>query len=292
MIEDANGRLHPCVARKSAGRMVCGDRVEWMEQPDGTGIVTAVLPRKTLLERCDEQGKPRPMCADVDQLVIVAAVHAPRSSRDRPLSHGRDLIDCYLAAAEILGIEAIIVVNKIDLLPGDFITLDATLEPYRAAGYAVFLTSALTGQGIAESRERLRIRRSVLVGESGVGKSSLIKTLLPDRDIRIGELAAVSGKGRHTTTTTVLFHLPEGGDIIDSPGVREFGLWNVAPRELASGFREFQNIIDCCRYRDCRHLAEPGCAVPAAVAKGVIHPERLDAYRRILRSLLDHSASA
>jgi ribosome biogenesis GTPase len=298
LIEDRGGEPHRCVARKAVGPIVCGDRVGWIMQPDGSGVVTAVRPRDTLIERCDDRGRVRPMCANVDRFLIVGAVRAGASG-ERPLS-GRDLLDCYLAAAEIRGITAVIVVNKIDLLerggasplhengeasPDKMEIVTATMAPYHAAGYPVFYVSAKTGEGLPELRERLCAHRSVLVGESGVGKSSLIKALLPDRDIRIGELAAAGGMGRHTTTATVLFHLPGGGDIMDSPGVREFGLWNLEPSELASGFREFQPRLGSCRYRDCRHLDEPGCAIAAAAAKGLIAQARLDAYRRIFRSL-------
>jgi len=289
LVEDAGGGLHRCTARKSAGRVVCGDRVEW-QAARGGGVVTAVQPRRSLLERCNERGDSRPICANVDQFIIVGAVRGDAGSRERSISSSRDVIDCYLATAEMLGVDAILAVNKIDLLH-DSRPLNSAVSPYQAAGYPVILTSAVSAAGIPDLRTRLAGRRSVLVGESGVGKSSLIKILLPDREVRIGELLAAGGKGRHTTTTTMLFHLPETGDIIDSPGVREFGLWHVAPEVLDTGFREFRRFLGACRYRDCRHLEEPGCAIAAAASGGAINPERLDTYRRILRSLLERGKS-
>jgi ribosome biogenesis GTPase len=291
LVEGPDGALYRCVARQSAGKAVCGDEVDWTPRSDGTGVVSGIRPRRSLFERHGDGVAPRPTCANVDQLIVVSAVRAGETEPERLLSSGRDLIDRYLATAERLGVTAVLAVNKADLLtdvdPGP---IEAAVAPYRLAGYAVIQTSALAGAGIAGLRQALRGRRSVLVGESGVGKSSLIKSLLPDREVRIGAVAAAGGRGRHTTTTTVLFHLPEGGDIIDSPGVREFGLGDVAPGMLAEGFREFHAFRADCRYRDCLHADEPGCAVAAAADRGAIAPARLAAYRRMLRSLTSRAA--
>ena len=143
--------------------------------------------------------------------------------------------------------------------------------------------SALAGEGLDALRARLTGHCSILVGQSGVGKSSLIKRLLPDHDITVGKLSVASGLGKHTTTATTLYHLPNGGRLIDSPGVRDFRLGAVPPAELARGFREFQPCLGHCKFNDCRHLSEPGCAVIDAVTDGRISARRLESYRRLLQ---------
>ncbi len=280
-IEDEAGRLHECITRRNSGPIVCGDRVLWRPAPTGYGVVMAHLPRRSLLSRPDPRGRLKPLCANVDQLVIV---NAPCPAAQPPLN--LDLLDRYLAAAELNGIQALILVNKIDEADESLqAALRTALDCYRAMDYPCLFTSAVKGTGMAALQARLGGHTSVLVGESGVGKSSLIKALLPDLDIRIGAISAASGKGRHTTTTTTLYHLPGGGDLIDSPGVRDFALWHVDAAALAHGFRDFRPWMTQCRFRNCRHAGEAGCAVAAAAAQGTIHPRRLASYRRILATL-------
>lgn len=280
LVEDDDGNEVLCSARKSAAGAVCGDRIQWRPQPDGTGVVLAFLPRSTVLARPDDRGGRRPVCANIDQIVAVTAVRGDgRIAGD---------VDAYVAAAELLGIDAVLLVNKIDLArPSD--PLEAFAAPYRAAGYDVLGTSTLSGEGMDALRGRLRGRRSVLVGASGVGKSSLSQVLIPDREIRIGALSADGGHGRHTTTASMLFHLPGGGDIIDSPGVREFRLGFVPPPDLARAFREIRALSGKCRYRDCRHAGEPGCAVSAAVGEGRIARSRYEAYLALLGAMEEAS---
>jgi ribosome biogenesis GTPase len=283
LIEAADGTTVACVARKSAGQPVCGDRVLWQrERGADHGVVVAIEPRRSLLARPDGRGKPRPLCSNVDQLIVVSAV--PPAGAGSGINYS--LADHYLVTAELLGLEAVLIVNKIDLAgPSLAAGLQEETACYRAAGYEVRFLSARTGQGLPETDSLLRSRTSILVGESGVGKSSLLQTLLPGQAVRVGELSAASGKGRHTTTSTLLFHLPAGGDVIDSPGVREFRLWSMSPAELARGFREFEDFLGRCRFRDCRHTGEPGCAVAAGEEQGAISRRRLDSYRMILRAL-------
>lgn len=286
LVETAGGEVVQCVARKLAGAIVCGDQVEWTPQTHGSAVVSRILPRDTLLSRPDPRGKPKLLCANIDQILVTGAVPPRNTDGDESRTLVKyDLIDSYLVAAELLGIEAIIVINKIDLADANRRTLlDAQLEPYRATGYRIITTSVKMHDGLDALCALLQGHRSVLVGESGVGKSSLIDVLVPGHEIRIGALSRVGGKGRHTTTVSMLFHLPGGGDIIDSPGVREFRLWPVRAGELARGFREFRDHLEHCRYRDCRHSDEPGCAIHAAANQGLISRARVESYRALLDS--------
>lgn len=279
LIEAEDGRCIPCTARKSLGGVICGDHVQWQPTAGDAGVVTTVQPRKAVLARPDQRGIARAVCANLDQIAVVGLVQA-----DGDLSASeRARIDAYLAAAEMLNIEALLIINKLDLLAPEMMArVQSSIAPYRDAGYTVLLASARDGSGTKELRERLAARRSVLVGESGAGKSSLTQLLLPDHDIRVGELSTRLGRGKHTTTVAMLFHLPGGGDIIDSPGVREFRLGMVEPATLARAFREFRPYLGDCRYRDCRHLDEPDCALALAASAGRLSPERLGSYRAIV----------
>lgn len=279
LVEGEDGREVNCAARRSATHAVCGDEVHWREEGDG-GVVLAVLPRRTILARPDQRGALKALCANIDQIVVVGA--APNIAAG-PDAGERLHIDAYLAAAEMLGIDALLLINKTDLLPATARTsLDDSVAPYRSAGYPIITASTRSLEGMDELYARLDGRRSVLVGQSGVGKSSLSKVLLPDRDIRIGALSQGDGKGRHTTTVSLLFHLPAGGDIIDSPGVRGFRLGKVEPETLAAAFRDFRPLLGHCRYRNCRHLQEPDCALVQAAESGRLSRERLQSYRTLL----------
>ncbi|MCC6208071.1 MAG: ribosome small subunit-dependent GTPase A [Gammaproteobacteria bacterium] len=283
LVEASDGASWPCVARKSIGQAACGDRVLWQAgRGDAHGAVVAIEPRRSLLARTDARGKSKPLCANIDQLIVVTSPAA--SAGASGINHS--LIDHYLVTADLLGLGATLVVNKMDLA-GELqaIKLRDEMARYQAMGYEFRAVSAKTRDGLPELGAQLKDRTSVFVGESGVGKSSLLQALLPDHEIRVGALSEASGKGRHTTTSTLLFHLPRGGDIIDSPGVREFRLWNISAAELARGFREFRPFLDNCRFRDCVHDGEPGCAVTLACEQGKISRQRLDSYRAILHKL-------
>ena len=193
-------------------------------------------------------------------------------------------------AAEATGITPVLVLNKIDLLPDDGGELKALLDRYEALGYPVVEATTQRQDGLDALHARLTERTSVFVGQSGVGKSSLIDRLLPDEALRIGALSEDSRKGTHTTTTARLYRLPspvadDGGELIDSPGIREFGLGHLSEDEVTQGFIEFRDHLGHCRFRDCRHRQEPGCALLAAVERGDIEAARFDSYRRILASL-------
>lgn len=268
-----DGIVYRCAVRQNLGLPVVGDQVVWQAARDRNGIVVALVPRRTLLARPDPTGELKPLAANIDQILIVAAP-LPR--------YDTGLIDQYLIAAESTAIQPVIVLNKVDLLQGtEMWNVESDFAPYRAIGYQVVQASSVARPGLDELTRLLTGKTSVFVGQSGVGKSSLVKGLLPDAEVRIGELADQTGLGRHTTSTTRLFHLDSGGHIIDSPGVREFRLWEMERTAIAMGFREFHPFLGQCRFRDCRHAGEPGCALEAAVGNGRISAARFASFQRI-----------
>ncbi|OLO07727.1 ribosome biogenesis GTPase RsgA [Salinicola sp. MH3R3-1] len=284
-VEDDQIRLHRCHLRANLEGLVTGDQVIWRQANDGSGVVVARGERHSVLERPDTHGQLRPVAANIDQILIVVAVE--------PEPHP-NLIDRYLVAAESTGIPPVLVLNKSDLLPDEGGALRDWLRRYDALGYPLIEASARGEHGLDALHGQLANRTSVFVGQSGVGKSSLIDKLLPEETLRIGELSTDTRKGKHTTTTARLYPLPpaenldvteaEGsrrGDLIDSPGIREFGLWHLDERELAEGFIEFRPYLGHCRFRDCRHRQEPGCALLGAVERGDIHPQRFASFQRI-----------
>jgi ribosome biogenesis GTPase len=265
-----------CFLRANLGSIVTGDRVVWRDS-EPKGIVVSVLPRRSQLARPDSFGNMKIVAANIDRMLITVA--------PEPEPHA-NLIDRYLVVAETLGLNAILLINKIDLFTGgQRQRLQDLLLGYRELGYPVMEISAHTGTGLSELVRVLSDGTSVFVGQSGAGKSSIIQTLLPDETIKIGELSEQVNKGRHTTTNSRLYHFPNGGHCIDSPGIREFGLWHMEAGEIAAGFREFQPFLGACRFRDCRHKADPGCALKEAVAEGRISAARFDSYIRIVDSL-------
>lgn len=265
-----DGTVSRCTARRRLEHIVCGDRVRF-EQHNGDCVVTDILPRRNALTRSDPRGRPRTIAANIDQLVVVTAC--------LPAPHW-GMVDRYLAAAENLPAEAVLVLNKTDLAC-EAETVQR-LDVYARIGYATLRTSARTGSGLDALRALLRARTSILVGASGVGKSALVQALLPELDIRLGALSEAHGTGRHTTTRATLYRLPEGGRLIDSPGVRDFEPPPFDLHQLQRGFREFTPYLGRCRFPDCTHTTEPGCAVTAAARAGEIDPRRLDSYRRLV----------
>ena len=275
MLEDSNGDIHRCVARRGLPQIVCGDEVGWQATGEQTGVIETLLPRRTtLLRACGSKGH-RPLATNIDQAIIEAALEPALDYY---------LIDKYIVAAELANITPLVVINKSDLIrPEERQRIDSLIAEYSDIGYTTMLTSALENTGIKEFTGCLTDKTSILVGQSGVGKSSLIKRLLPERDIAVGKLSAASGLGKHTTTSTTLYRLPRGGNLIDSPGVRDYHLGEVDGSDLSRGYREFQAYLGQCRFNDCRHVSEPDCAVIAAVAAGNILERRLESYRRLLQ---------
>ena len=279
VVESVHGALHLCSARKKLGRIVCGDRVHWQPSGPEQGVVTHLQARRSLLARPDARGNERPLAANVDQIVVVNAPEPPLSEA---------LIDRYLVVAELIGARPLILVNKADLLaPTAQAHLQERLAAFAALDYPVLFTQTRASQEADRLAPYFNGRTSILVGQSGVGKSSLVRLLLPDADIRIGQLSEASGLGKHTTTETTLYHLPGGGDLIDSPGVRDFQLWQSTPDDLLRGFRDIAAWQGQCRFHNCRHQGEPGCAVDAAVASGALDARRLGSYRSLLQQALE-----
>ena len=263
-VELAGGATLTCSARGKRTDIACGDRVRVAPAAPDQGVIEAVEPRASLFYRSDIQ-REKLIAANVTRIVVVAAA---------PAVH-RQLLDRCLAAAEHTQIPALIVLNKMDL-PEAAAAL-AALAPYRALGYAVLPLTAKVD--VAPLRAQLTGQLAVLVGQSGMGKSTIINRLLPQAAARVGELSAALGSGRHTTTHAKLYALDDASAIIDSPGLQEFGLQHVPPAELAHCFVEFRPLLGHCRFNDCRHLAEPDCAVAAAAAAGTVDAARLAAYR-------------
>ena len=280
-IEAENGERVRCALRQNLPLIVVGDRVVWQAAQEG-GVVTALLERSSLLARPDSHGELKGLAANIDQIIVVAAP-AP--------SYSTELIDQYLAAAELTGIPPLLLFNKIDLITDEKrAEIEALLQRYRDIGYRVLTSSTKKNHGLDELIEQLKGHTNVFVGQSGVGKSSLSNALMPGLDIAVKALSEQSGLGQHTTSTARLYHLPQGGSIIASPGVREFRLWPMDEITLAHGFREFQPFLGLCKFRDCRHQQEPGCALNSALEQNAISKERLHNYHKIVTQQQEFSA--
>jgi len=279
VICEVGGDLLPCHAVGSLlrrrGPLAAGDRVT-LERSGDEGIVRDREPRIHALRRAHRLPRRPPLVvvANVDTVVAVLSIHQP--------DFRAGLADRLLVAAAAGDLRAVLCVNKWDLSePGD----DDLLAPYVPLGVPVLRTSALTGEGIDALSTALAGRRSVVVGHSGVGKSSLLAQLVPGLQVRVGEVNAVTGRGRHTTTTATLVHLPDGGWLIDTPGIRGFGLVDVDAASLGAHYPEFAPLAGRCGFEDCGHGTEPDCAVTEAVGRGEIAAQRYEGYLRILDSL-------
>jgi ribosome biogenesis GTPase len=277
----AHGRLlrvrsadgHEQMARPSnrAGQAVCGDEVEceYDARHEELRVVT-LAPRSSALYRSNARGRGELIAANLSLLsIVVAPVPVPDFF----------IVDRYLSAAQCAGIRAAVLLNKAEL--GTDAALEQELRNYERLGIAVLRVSALTLEGLAALRARLRAETTALVGQSGVGKSSLLRSLVPDSEANVGALIR-DDEGRHTTTATRLYQLPGGGAIIDSPGVRDFAPAIDRLTDPALGFAEIAALSPGCRFGDCRHLREPDCAVRAALG-GSLSERRYESYRRLRR---------
>jgi ribosome biogenesis GTPase / thiamine phosphate phosphatase len=280
LVREASGRT---LKARPFGRdlgAVCGDDVRCRDDPrHGEVHVLEVLPRRTALYRSNARGRVEPVLANLTRLLVVIAPLPPPD----PF-----IADRYLAAAESAGITATIVLNKSEL--GIEAELRAQLDVYAALGYECITVSATTGDGIEQLLSACAGHVAALVGQSGVGKSSLVRRLAPDAEVEIGGLMREE-EGRHTTTVSRLYELPGGGRLIDSPGVRDFApaVDHLDPRHL--GFVEVARLAPGCRFHDCRHMREPGCAVQQAVESGSMDPRRYESYRRLRRLAEDLTAA-
>ena len=267
-----------CQLRQNLGTIVCGDRVAFQfvdrHSVPKTAVVVALAKRINLLQKAGFAGKAKAVAANIDQVVVVCAL-VPR-----PSSY---LIDRYLVAAENLPARPVIVINKIDLLDEENERVVNDINSiYTAIGYRVLETSATRNTGIDELQSVLIDSTSILVGLSGVGKSSLVKDLLPDIDIRIGEISHASREGKHTTTVSTLYSLPTGGNLIDSPGVRDFTPLDLDNQQILNGFVELRAYRGQCKFTNCSHTNEPGCAIAQALENGEVTSQRVNSFRNML----------
>ncbi len=264
-----------CAQRSKLPPLAVGDRVLWEPAGNSEGVITGLLERKSLLSRPDPFNRRRkPIAANIDQIIIVTAPQP-----------GIDLlqIDRILIAAESIPLPSLLAINKSDLLSSDERKeWEQQLHHYEELGHPLLWTSAKSSGGLESLQQRLSGKSSVLVGPSGAGKSSIIKALLPEQEIAVGALSDGIGQGKHTTSVSTLYLLECGGSLIDSPGIREFGVWDLDEETIRNGFREFDRYAGHCRFSNCRHLDEPGCAVTAAVAEGKIPAVRIENYRKLI----------
>lgn len=279
LIKDQNNTLFKCQQRKSVGQVVCGDIVLWQHEDADTGVITSIEERHSILQRPDINNNLRIIASNIDQVFIVVA-HKPE------LNEG--LIDRYLVAAENSHLNPVILLNKTDLFEEkEFLDLKQRLQLYQDIGYTVIYTSAKQEESLEPLKVLLKNKNNIFVGQSGVGKTSLVNTLL-DSDARIGEISEATGKGKHTTTTAYLYPLKDAeGHIIDSPGVREFGLIKLSAEDIIYGFVEFQPFVGYCKFRNCAHKNEPGCALLGALEDKKITQQRWDSCQRIITSLTE-----
>ena len=265
-----------------ADPVAIGDRVRFVDAGDGQGVIVEVLPRLSWLSRPapvpGQRVFEQVIVANADLVVPIFAVASPTPKWG--------LLDRYLVAAEAAGLPSLIVITKLDLAWKNP-QLDEDLETYRRIGYPIQMVSSTTGQGIQEIKSALQGKTCVLVGKSGVGKTSLLNAIQPGLGLRVKAVSnGEIGKGRHTTTHYEMFELDFGGRLVDTPGMREFGLWGIDAEELASLFPEMQSHVGQCKFGlSCRHDREPGCAIRKAVMAGSISPYRYQSYTRLREEL-------
>ena len=259
-----------CQTLRKLDTIVVGDQVLISFSAADQGRIEQLLPRRTVLQRPSRNEQTRPVAANIDTIFVVFAAEPDCDFL---------LIDQYLAICENCNINAALIFNKIDLPPP--VSIEQELSYYQNLGYSLHKVSAKKNIGIAELKQILTGQNSMFAGQSGVGKSSLTNALLPDKSLKINSVSASTRHGRHTTTAASLYHLPDGGNLIDSPGVAIFGLAGLSESQLAWGFRDFQAYIGNCRFNDCRHVNDKDCAVRLAVANGKIAESRYQRYLKL-----------
>jgi ribosome biogenesis GTPase len=271
VLVQASGGIVHCGLMGRKLRVVCGDRVTWAYPPSADGpSVESIEPRRNLIERIDARGRPEPVAANIDRLAIVAATQpAPDWF----------LVDRYWAGAALKELQALLVVNKSDLGTD---AIQAQIEEYRKLRLSCVEVSCESGSGIAELEQQFSGRVTMLVGQSGVGKSSLVNALAPEAAAQTAELTR-DAEGRHTTTTARWYQIGASASLVDAPGVRDFAPPASLARAAERGFVEIHEHSVQCRFNDCRHMEEPGCAVRSAVMNNQIAPRRYESYRRLFR---------
>lgn len=276
MVVSSRRRLNWEGGTPPAARLVVGDRVS-VEMRGVEGVVVAVHSRSnSIIRRAPKTGKPQVIAANVNQALLVFAARLPEPKRG--------LLDRFLAACHLAGVEALITINKAD--QGMDMVAD-WLPVYEALGYDVLQVSARTAWGLGRVKRRLVGRTTLFCGPSGAGKSSLLNAVYPGFRLKVGSISEATGKGTHTTTMAELMPLPYGGFVVDTPGLKEFGLWQAERIELEGAFPEIAHAAGGCRFANCSHTHEPDCAVLAAVADGLIDGDRHGSYARILDEALE-----
>lgn len=270
-IEDNLGKRILCSIRPNLDTLVAGDRVIWQLEGNNQGVVVSLYPRGSILARPTGSGIKKPVAANITQMIIVVA---PKPEISWPL------LDSYLIMAELLRLHAIILLNKTDL-PCEALKSQLMLD-YQPLGYPIIMVQKPDVLSLEPLKKVLNHQVSVFVGQSGVGKSSLIASILPhELDIATSEISLGAELGRHTTSNSKYYHLPSGGALIDSPGVREFSLWNVEPNQIAQGYNEFKPYLTRCKFRNCTHIDTPHCAIIEALNQGVISSRRYENFTKL-----------
>ena len=266
----------------STNPVAVGDIIE-MEietEESGTAIIDEIHDRRNYINRQSPRNKYQHhiVAANLDQSMLVATLKEPKTSQG--------FIDRFLVASEMYHVSPVVVFNKSDLYKKkEMEKYEQWKAMYEAVGYKVFLISAINNEGISSIKDQLKDKTTLISGHSGVGKSSLLNSIFPEMNLRTKDISGWSGKGQHTTTFAEMFDLPFGGKIIDTPGMREFGLVDIARQELSHYFPEMRDRINNCQFNNCLHINEPGCAIKEAVKNGEIHEDRFVSYYGILESI-------
>ena len=265
-----DGKIILCQTLRRLDTVAVGDKVLWTLAAPDQGRIEEILPRRSVLARPSRNDKLRPVAVNLDRIFVVFAVEPHCDFL---------LLDQYLAVCENNNIDAALILNKTDLYQSE--AIETELKTYTDLGYALYRVSAQQNLGLDTLKAALKDQVSMLAGQSGVGKSSLTNAIIPDKEVKTNTISATTKHGRPTTTAATLYHLPEGGDLIDSPGVAIFGLAGLSEYQLANGYREFQPYIDQCQFNDCRHLKDKGCAIIVAVENGEITSTRYDRFLKL-----------
>lgn len=267
LVESNSGNLVQCTARRNIDLSVAGDQVIFHATDNNKGIVTALFKRDNMLKRSNKL-----IATNIDELCLIVAIEP---------HYQFDLIDRYLIVAENQNLPIRLIVNKIEL-SSNIKQVKIDFAMYEAIGYPVSYLSVKAQTGIDTLKAQLNDKTQIFLGQSGVGKSSLINELIPELNLRVNQISTKSKLGKHTTTNTTLYHIPSGGDLIDSPGVREFHLDNLSNKEILNGFKEFKPFINQCKFRNCAHINEPNCGVKNALETDDIHPKRYVSYLALI----------